>query len=101
MKQRRITTEDVFRAIESPDETGLPTALGRHRVRWIKSERYAVDVVYELLDVVRVITTIRIDVFAAKGKPPEIFRLRVKPPKPKRKRKPKQKKPQEGRRKRW
>lgn len=50
MSQRNISREDVYRTIRKPDETGLPTAPGRQRVRWNKSVNFSIDVVYELLD---------------------------------------------------
>ena len=86
MSQRGITQEDVFRTIEKPDATNLPTATGRFRVRWEKTDQYGIDVVYELLeDLIRVITTIKIRKDSEKGKPPKI--LRVKNPKRNKRRK--------------
>ena len=48
MKQRRITEFDVFSAIEHPDEVGLACAPGYARVRWHKTPRTSIDVVYDL-----------------------------------------------------
>jgi hypothetical protein len=59
MQQRGVSRDDVFRTIEKPDVTGLPTAPGRARVRWHKTLTHAVDVVYDMLpqlDRLRVIT---------------------------------------------
>ena len=73
MKQRGITYDDVYHAIEHPDETGLPTAPGRQRVRWNKFDYRSVDVVFELgEDRVRIITVIGIDRTTEVGVPPTI-----------------------------
>jgi hypothetical protein len=50
MKQRGVFQNEVFEAIKSPAETDLPTQPGRKRVRWYRSERTAIEVVYEELD---------------------------------------------------
>jgi hypothetical protein len=92
MRERRISREDVYRTIEKPDDIGLPTRRGRQHVQWRKTEQIAIDVVYELLEsAVLVITTYKVDLFAEKGKPPTLVRLRKQPPKSKgKRRKPKQ-----------
>ena len=60
MKERGVSDQDVIAALKSPSKTGLPTQPGRERVRWNKTARVAVDVVYERLsDRIRVITTMR------------------------------------------
>lgn len=75
MAQRRISRDEAFHAIRKPDQTGLPTAPGRHRVRWNKSINYSIDVVYELgTDRIRVITVMRV-VDALRGIAPKIFRI--------------------------
>jgi hypothetical protein len=75
MRQRGIAREDVFQAIRKPDQTGLPTAPGRHRVRWTKSVNFSIDVVYELLpDRIRVVTTFRV-VDALRGVAPKVFHV--------------------------
>jgi len=60
MKQRQISQADVIRTLKNPDETVPSSHPARTRVRWHKSRRTAIDVVYEILsDRVRVITVIR------------------------------------------
>jgi hypothetical protein len=57
MRTRKITEAEVLAAIRSPAETGLPTQMGRERVRKFKKPTKAIDVVYEVLeDRIRVIT---------------------------------------------
>src|SRR5438132_1550456 len=75
MKQRGISREDAFRAIRKPDQTGLPTAPGRQRVRWNKSVNFSIDVVFDLTDDrVRIITVMRVADYL-RGVPPKIFRV--------------------------
>ena len=75
MQQRGISRDDVFQTIRKPDKVGLPTEPGRHRVRWIKSVNFSIDVVYELLpDRVRVITTMKV-LDSTRGVAPKIFRI--------------------------
>lgn len=63
MKQRGISRNEVLTAIKEPTETGLPTAEGRTRVRWYRSHRTAIDVVYEEHDTFfRIITATAIDI---------------------------------------
>lgn len=86
-RQRGITREDVFRTIEKPDVTGLPTTPGRIRVRWEKSTQDGIDVVYELgSGAIRVLTTFQVTKDAEKGKAQKI--LRVKKVQPTRKQNP-------------
>jgi hypothetical protein len=85
MRQRGISREDAFRAIERPDQTGLPTAPGRQRVRWNKSVNYSIDVVFEACDdFIRVITVMRV-VDALRGIAPKIVRMPKAPPRSKQK----------------
>jgi hypothetical protein len=58
MEVRDVTQEDVLNTLQQPDETGLPTQPGRTRVRWNKSRRVAIDVVYELEPTFIVIITV-------------------------------------------
>lgn len=91
MKQRRITRDDIYRAIDNPDQDGLPTTTGRERVRWQKTERFSIDVVYEIVfDTIRIITTFRTDERGEKGKPPSL-RSRRESQSPRQKRKQKRK----------
>ncbi len=46
MTRRIITEEQVLETLRNPDETGLPTQEGRHRVRRSISRYRYVDVVY-------------------------------------------------------
>jgi len=87
MSQRGITREDVYHAIEQPDATGLPTAPGRHRVRWNKTPEKGVDVVYALQDdCVSIVTTFISDLTLPANTAPTIVRVkRTLPPNPKRK----------------
>ena len=48
MKVRGISEEKVIRVIRAPSETGLPTQMGRHRVRKHGLQDKATDVVYEI-----------------------------------------------------
>lgn len=80
MRQRKITRDDVFRTIEKPDQTGLPTAPKRQRVRWNKSINYSIDVVFELLpDRVQIVTTMRV-CDALRGIAPTIVSIKKQPP---------------------
>ena len=75
MSQRRISKDEVFRAIAKPDQTGLPTAPGRERVRWNKSINYSIDVVFELgQDRIKVITTMRV-ADSLRGIAPKVFKV--------------------------
>src|SRR5438105_285120 len=75
LKQRRISLEEVFQAIRKPDQTNLPTAPGRQRVRWNKSVNYSIDVVFDLPgDRVRIITVMRVT-DALRGIAPKIFKI--------------------------
>src|SRR5438046_676319 len=57
MESRGISEADVLQTLREPDETGLPTQPGRKRVRWQKTPRVAIDVVYEeLADEIAVVT---------------------------------------------
>ncbi len=47
MEIRGLTEADVLNTLRAPDETSLPTAEGRKRVRRYKTARVAMDVVYE------------------------------------------------------
>ena len=59
MKSRGITEAEALRVLKSPQETGLPTQIMRHRVRRYRSRKIAVDVVYEMYpDRVIVVTAI-------------------------------------------
>jgi hypothetical protein len=76
MEVRVITEAQVLNAIRAPEEAGLPTQSGRHRVRGSIDQYRYVDVVYSLeKDRVLVITAISIQ----KAKPrPLISRRRRK-----------------------
>ena len=75
LKQRRISLEEAFHAIRNPDQMNLPTAPGRHRVRWNKSVNCSIDVVFDLPgDRVRIITVMRV-ADALRGVPPKIFKI--------------------------
>ena len=52
MKQRGIAERELFNALNTPDETGLPTPAYRDRKHqcWYRSKRTAIHVVFELLD---------------------------------------------------
>ncbi len=57
MKERGVSDRDVLEALRNPDQTGLPTQPGRSRVRWNRTHRVAIEVVFEKMkDRVRVIT---------------------------------------------
>jgi Domain of unknown function (DUF4258) len=79
MKQRGISREDVFQTISKPDQSGLPTAPGRERVRWQKSINYSIDVVFDVTtDRVRIITAMRVT-DALRGIAPKIFKIGYRP----------------------
>jgi hypothetical protein len=68
MKQRRITEDEVFKALRNPSQIGLRTQLGRKRVRWRRNKAESVDVVYEVLsDSLRIITVMVISQRAQSG----------------------------------
>ena len=78
MRQRNVTKEDVYHAIDKPDEVGLPTGPGRQHVRFYKTARIGIDVIYELIptaDTVRIITTYKYDRQSEEGVAPKIFRM--------------------------
>ncbi len=61
MELREITEEDILRTLRNPTKTGLPTQPDRHRVRWHKTARVAIDVVYKDIEgLLHVITVIKI-----------------------------------------
>lgn len=89
MRQRNITREDVFSAVEHPDLENLPTTPERQRVRWNKSVNYSIDVIFEEHEeFIRIVTAMRVtDVF--EGMAPEIRRAWKTAPKPKQKKRKK------------
>ncbi len=57
---RGISEDDVLQTLRNPKQFGLPTQPGRERVRWNKTARVAIDVVYEIHpDRVFVVTAIK------------------------------------------
>jgi hypothetical protein len=79
MRERGITLDEVFRAIENPDITGLKTQPGRIRSLWKKSNDVAIEVVYEVqVSRVRVVTTWKSDPRRKGGSPPQISRPKSK-----------------------
>jgi uncharacterized protein DUF4258 len=61
MQSRGMTKRDLLRTVRNPDVTGLPIQPGRERIRWNKTARVAIDVVYERLeDRLFIVTVIRI-----------------------------------------
>ena len=62
MKIRNVSLADVLRTLRNPDEKGLGIQpAGRERVRWHKTARLAIDVVFErLADRIRVIAVISV-----------------------------------------
>jgi Domain of unknown function (DUF4258) len=60
MKERGISEFEVLKTMREPDQTGLTTQPGRKRVRWHKTSRVAIDVVYEEdVDHLRVVTVVK------------------------------------------
>src|SRR5206468_1359671 len=61
MRQRRVSEAEVLRTLREPDETGLPTQVGRKHVRRYRTDRVAIDVIYqEYSDHLVVVTVIKL-----------------------------------------
>ena len=69
MKIRGLTRDEVLRTIREPEVTGLPTQSGRHRHRRYRSEKRAVDVIFEDGDDRVVVVTAMIVTLRTKDRP--------------------------------
>jgi hypothetical protein len=47
MAMRGLTRDEVFKTIREPEATGLPTQSGRKRFRRYRTEKRALDVIFE------------------------------------------------------